>query len=113
MSSHPHALLRIFTDEAALHGDCRLFEIVVARARENGLLGATVLRGRVGYGHAPAHPSGFLDHNYPLVIELVDEEPRLRAFAASLSDLHGIGLATLEKVEPLIGGRDPVLRSVS
>ena len=105
MASQLHALLRIFTDEAALHGDRRLFEIVVDRARESGLLGATVLRGRVGYGHAPAHPRGFLDHNYPLVIELIDEEHRLRAFVTSLSDLHGIGLATLEKVEPLIGGR--------
>lgn len=105
MYIEPHALLRIYTDEAALHGDRPLFQILVERAREQGLLGATVFRGQAGYGHSPAHPGGFLDHNYPLVVEVVDEEQRLRSFAASLDVHHGIGLATLVKVEPLIGGR--------
>lgn len=105
MSLKPHSLLRLYTDEAALYGDKRLFEVIMERAKEQSLLGASVFRGRVGYGHAPSHPRGFLDHNYPLVIEVVDEEQRLRSFVTSLSDLHGLGLATIERVEPLIGGR--------
>lgn len=108
-----HYLLRIFTDEAALDGDCRVFEIIMERARSERMLGATVLRGRIGFGGGGRmHEGGLLNHNYPLVIEIVDEEDRVRTLAGQLEDLHGIGLMTLEKVEVLCGGRtvidDPV-----
>jgi PII-like signaling protein len=39
-----------------------------------------------------------------MVIEIVDAEDKLRAFAASLSGMKDIGLVTLEKVEVLHGG---------
>ncbi len=104
--TEPYALLRIYTDEASLDGDARVFEVILKRAKDSGLLGATVLRGRVGFGRvAHAHPLGFLDHNYPLLVEIVDEAARLRSFVASLAELQGIGLATIEPVEILIGGR--------
>ncbi len=101
-----HYLLRIYTDEAALDGDRRVFEIILERARGEHMLGATVLRGRIGFGGGGRmHEGGFLNHNYPLVIEIVDEEERVRALAGQIGDLHGIGLMTLEKVEVLRGGR--------
>lgn len=102
-------LLRIYTDENALSGDQSLVEIIVARARKAHLAGVTVLRASKGFGQS-AHlherrPFGF-DDNLPVVIESVDDEPKLFAFLVTLEDLDEIGLVTMEKVEVLrYGGR--------
>jgi hypothetical protein len=98
------ALLRIYTEEARRDGARALYESVVLKARQAGLAGATVLRGPMGYGEsARIHTANILDlsANLPLVIEIVDAEAKLRAFAASLAGLKDIGLVTLEKVEVL------------
>jgi hypothetical protein len=98
------ALLRIYTEEARRDGGRPLYESVVLKARAAGLAGATVLRGPMGFGaSARIHSANILDlsANLPLVIEIVDAEDKLRAFAASLADLKDIGLVTLEKVQVL------------
>ena len=106
MKTQQHSLLRVYTDEAALLGDRRIFEVVLERAREARLLGATVHRAQSGFGHnAHLHKRGFLDHNYPVIVEIVDTDERVRAFWASIAGLRGLGLVTLEKVETLFGGR--------
>ncbi len=97
-------LLRIYTDENALVGDRSLMDVIVQRAQTARLAGATVLRGRKGFGesarmHEP-RPLDFND-NLPVVIEFVDEEARLRDFLTTLDDLKDIGLVTFEKVEVL------------
>ncbi|NQE65330.1 MULTISPECIES: DUF190 domain-containing protein [unclassified Caulobacter] len=97
-------LLRIYTDDNASVGDRSLRDVIVQRAREARLAGATVLRGNKGFGesarvHEP-RPFEFND-NLPIVIEIVDEEARLRAFLPALADLKDIGLMTFEKVEVL------------
>jgi hypothetical protein len=100
------ALLRIYTEEARRDGARPLYESVVLKARDAGLAGATVLRGPMGYGHSHRlHNANILDlsANLPLVIEIVDAEDKLRAFAASLEGLKDIGLVTLERVEVLHG----------
>ena len=104
-------LLRLYTDENALVGDRALIDVIVLRARQERLAGATVLRGRKGFGEsARMHESRPLDFNdnLPVVIEIVDEEARLRVFLTSLDDLKGIGLITFEKVEVLRYGDHPV-----
>jgi len=102
------SLLRIYTEEARRDGSRALYESVVLKARAAGLAGATVLRGPMGFGQsARIHTANILDlsANLPLVIEIVDAEDKLRAFAASLAGLKDIGLVTLEKVEVLHYGR--------
>ena len=103
-------LARIYTDEDALIGDRPLYATLVARAHAAKLAGATVLRGRMGFGQSAvvhAHHTLDLRDNLPMVIEIVDEEPKLRAFIADLGDLQGIGLITVEKVEVVrYGARD-------
>jgi len=98
-------LLRLYTDENAHIGDQRLVDDLVRRARAAGLAGATVLRGRIGFGSSKApihehHALGVGD-NMPMVVEIVDREDKLRAFAANLAGMHNIGLVTLERVEVL------------
>ena len=98
------ALLRIYTEEARRDGTRALYESVVLKAREAGLAGATVLRGPMGFGEsAQLHNANILDRsaNLPLVIEIVDAEDKLRAFAETLAGMKDIGLVTLEKIEVL------------
>lgn len=98
------ALLRIYTEEGRRDGARALYESVVLKARDQGLAGATVLRGPMGFGvSAQLHTARILDlsANLPLVIEIVDGEDKLRAFAERLLGVKDIGLITLEKVEVL------------
>ena len=101
------ALLRIYTEEARRLDGRPLYEALVLKARAAKIAGATVLRGPMGYGHsARLHNANILDlsTNLPLVIEMVDAEDKLRAFAAALDGIDNIALVTLEKVEVLTGG---------
>ncbi len=97
-------LLRIYTDEAAYFGDRKVFEVVASRARDAKMAGATVLKALFGFGRsAHQHRKHFLEDDQSLVIEIVDDDARLRAFVAELADISGIGLITLEAVE-ILGG---------
>jgi PII-like signaling protein len=97
-------MMRIFTCERARGNFRALFEDIVRGAREEGLAGATVLRGPMGFGSSSRiHNANILDlsSNLPLVIEIVDTEEKLRAFFGSIEDMKDIGLVTMEKVEVL------------
>ncbi|HEY3798346.1 MAG TPA: DUF190 domain-containing protein [Caulobacteraceae bacterium] len=101
------ALLRIYTEEARRDGSRALYESLVLKAREAGLAGATVLRGPMGFGaSARIHTASIIDlsANLPLVIEIIDDEAKLRAFAAAIAGMRDIGLVTLERVEVLHSG---------
>jgi PII-like signaling protein len=95
-------LLRIYTDEAAYFGDRRVFEVIVIRAREARLAGATVLSALIGFGRGShVHSRHFLDEDRSVVVEIVEDESKLRRFVAGLTDLPSLGLMTLEQVEVL------------
>jgi len=105
------ALLRIYTHETARAGHKALFEAIVCKARDDGLAGATVLRGPMGFGRSHHIQNASilnLSANLPLVIEIVDEAEKLRNFVTSLDTMKDIGLVTLEKVEVLHKARAPV-----
>lgn len=98
------AMMRIYTDEGARAGHKALFEAIVCQARDQGIAGATVLRGPMGFGHSHRiHNASILNlsMSLPVVIEIVDEEAKLRGFLATLEHFDAIGLVTLEKVEVL------------
>jgi len=104
------ALMRIYTDETARSGHKALFEAIVVKARDQGLAGATVLRGPMGFGQSHRiHTASILNlsESLPVVIELVDTEEKLRAFLGSIETMDDIGLVTLEKVEVLHQGKEP------
>jgi PII-like signaling protein len=101
-------MLRILADERARADARPLYGAIVLKARAQGLAGATVLRGPMGFGESHVlHNASILDlsDNLPLVIEIVDTGEKLRAFRQSLDSLDDIGLVTLEKVEALHYGR--------
>jgi PII-like signaling protein len=98
-------LLRIFVGESDKFGHTPLYEAIVKKARDAGLAGATVLKGVLGYGaSARIRTAKILDLSADLsmVIEIVDEEARIEAFQATLTELFEQagcgGLVTLENI---------------
>lgn len=95
-------LLRIYTSESAYFGDSKVMTVIATRAREAKLAGVTVLQAMVGFGKsAHLRKRHVLEDDQSLVIEIVDEDARLRSFVASISEVTGVGLITLEAVEVL------------
>jgi PII-like signaling protein len=100
-------LLRVYTDENAYFGDRKVFELIAERARDTRLGGATVIEAMIGIGRsAHTHRRHILENDRSVVIEIVDDDPKLRTFIAGLRDLKGIGLMTLEAVEIVDLGTD-------
>ena len=95
-------LLRIFIGENDKHGRVPLYEWIVRKAREQGLAGATVLRGITGFGaksHLHTAKVLRLSVDLPIVIEIVDTKEKIEAFLPTIDESIPEGLATLEKVE--------------
>ena len=95
-------LLRIFIGESDKHDGMPLYEWLVREARQQGLAGATVLRGLEGFGaHSRLHTAKILrlSADLPIVVEIVDAADKIDAFLRSTDHAIGEGLATLEKVE--------------
>ena len=95
-------LLRIFVGENDRYEGLPLYEWIVRKARENGLAGATVLRGLEGYGaHSRLHTAKILrlSNDLPIVVEIVDAEEKIQSFLPLIDDAVGEGLATVERVE--------------
>lgn len=93
-------LLRIFISEEAKYGRSLLFEAIVHKAQQEGLAGATVFRGIMGYqaGH-DIHTSSLLrlSDNMPVVVEIVDDSNKIDAFIPIVKDMVADGLITAEK----------------
>ncbi len=84
MENNPNAkLLRIFIGESDKHGQQPLYETIVYKAKKQGLAGATVTRGIMGFGaNSKVHSAKLFDvsSDMPLVVEIVDTEEQIRAF---------------------------------
>lgn len=99
----PRAALRarMYIGERDRHGGQPLYSAIVMRARHEGMAGATVVRGIAGYGaHAVVHAASIVDMSadLPLVIEIVDEPQRVRAFVAAIAEMMDDGMITTEEV---------------
>jgi PII-like signaling protein len=105
-------LLRVFVSERDHYHGRPLYEAIVEEAKRQGLAGATVLRGTLGYGaHSKVHTAKLLrlSEDLPMVIEIVELEQKIRGFLPQLDEMIGEGLVTLETVEVLVHrpGRPP------
>jgi hypothetical protein len=94
-------LLQIFLGESDRYGRRSLADAIVKRAREEGLAGATVLRGIEGFGASSTlHTTRILhlSQDLPVLIEIVDREDRIAAFLPVIDEMITEGLVTLENV---------------
>jgi PII-like signaling protein len=96
------SLLRIFIGESDRHGGMLLYEWIVRTAREQGLAGATVLRGVEGFGaRSRVRTAKILDlsTDLPIVVEIVDTLEKIDAFLPVIDGAITDGMATVEKVQ--------------
>ncbi|GAA4489558.1 DUF190 domain-containing protein [Actinoallomurus oryzae] len=96
--------LTIFIGESDQWHHKPLFTEIVHRAHKAGLAGATVIRGYEGFGASSLiHTSRLLSlsEDLPIVVIIIDAEPRIRAFLPELDELVTEGLVVLDEVEVL------------
>ena len=111
---HEAVLLRIFIGENNRFGQHPLYEAIVLKAREQGLAGATVLRGPMGFGHSSRlHTAKILrlSEDLPVVVEIIDSEQNITAFLPLLEEMVKGGLVSIEEVRILRYGPDRKLSS--
>ncbi len=93
-------LLRVFIGEDDKYDGRLLYELIVEKARKDGLAGATVYRGILGFGaNSRVHTSRVLrlSEDLPVVVEIVDSPEKIQAFLPWLNRVIHEGLVTLEK----------------
>jgi uncharacterized protein len=94
-------LLRIFIGESDRYRGKPLYEAIVAEAKKEGMAGATVLRGVMGFGcHSRMHTAKVLrlSEDLPIVIEIVDTAEKIERLLPKFDEMIKEGLVTLEKV---------------
>ena len=94
-------LLRIFIGESDRWHNKPLYEAIVLKAREEGLAGATVLRGIMGFGASSRmHTAKVLrlSEDLPIVVEIVDKPEKIAKVLPLLDEMVSEGMMTTEKV---------------
>jgi uncharacterized protein len=98
-------LLRIFIGESDHTHGKPLYQAIVEKAREEGLAGATVLRGIEGFGARSHHHTARilrLSDDLPIIIEIVDTEESIERVLPMFDALIGDGLVTVERVQVML-----------
>lgn len=97
----PGKLLRIFIGESDRWHGRSLAEAIVLMLREEGLAGATVIRGIEGFGAASRIHSAHilrLSEDLPIMIEVIDREDRIQKVLPKLDQMVTEGLVCLVDV---------------
>ncbi len=87
-------LLRVFVGESDRYEGRPLYEAIVLEAKGQGLRGASVFKGIMGYGaHSRVHTAKILQlsEDLPVMVEIVDEEEKIRAFLPTWTGWCGKG----------------------
>lgn len=95
-------LLRIFIGESDTWHGRPLYQAIVERVRQEGLAGATVIRGIEGFGaDSHVHTARILrlSEDLPVLIEIVDKDERIDPIIPILDEMVTEGMLTLEKVQ--------------
>lgn len=102
-------ILRIYISSTDKFRQTPLYEFIVLQAKKEGIAGATVLKGMLGYGASSViHSYKFweVSDKVPTVIELIDEEDKLLSFyermRPQLETMNYGCLATYDKTTILL-----------
>lgn len=102
-------LMRIFVGESDRHGKKPLYEALIELFRTEGVAGATVIKGAMGYsGKNELHSDRFLrlSSDLPVIVEVVDSEKKIDAVLPLIEGMFEGGLITLEKARVINFHRD-------
>jgi len=95
-------LLRIFIGESDRYEGKPLYRYLVEFFKKEGLAGATVLRGILGFGKTSIiHTASVLrlSTDLPIVVEVVDKKEKIEKIKPKLVNIVKEGLITEEKVK--------------
>lgn len=93
-------LMRIFIGESDRYRKQPLYEALLELLRSEGVAGATVIKGAMGYGgRSQVHTDRLLrlSSDLPVVVEVVDREEKVDAVLPLIEGMFQGGLITLEK----------------
>lgn len=96
-------ILRVYTSSTDKLKHIPLYEAIVFAARRNGLAGATVHKGVMGYGGSSVvHSAKFWETNekLPVVVEIIDESAKIEVFFNVIKPyLEGVRYGCLVTIE--------------
>lgn len=91
-------MLKIYIGEADRYKGRPLYDAIVRKLREEGVAGATVIKGIEGFGaHSRLHTSKLLrlSEDLPIVIEVVDRPERIEKIIPILDQMISEGMVML------------------
>ena len=100
--------LRIFINDVDHSHGQPLYHVILQLAWNEGLTGGTVMKAVAGFGgHKRLHEATMLDlaQNLPLVIEMIDETPKIEALIVKLEEIVPEGLCTVQAVRVMRFGK--------
>jgi PII-like signaling protein len=95
-------ILKLYIDSLDKYDHKPLWEVVLQKAKEEGLAGATVFKGIAGMGpHSEIHTFSLLSmsENLPIIVEIIDNEEKIINFTKILDEIVDEGLVTLTDTE--------------
>ena len=98
-------LLRIFIGESDEYKGQRLYKYLIEMLKDEGIAGATVLRGIDGFGKTShIHTTSILrlSTDLPIVIEITDKKDNIERIKPKLDEIIKEGLITEEKVKIIL-----------
>jgi PII-like signaling protein len=98
-------LLRVFIGDSDVWQGEPLYRAIVFKAKELGMMGATVLRGPMGFGaHSRVHTGKLLElsSDLPVVVEIVERAEKIQQLLPFLDEAVSEGLITIEGVRLLL-----------
>ncbi|HEX2951185.1 MAG TPA: DUF190 domain-containing protein [Armatimonadota bacterium] len=104
-SSREGKLLRIFIGDSDKWEGRPLYQALVEAAREQGMAGASVLHGLMGFGaHSRMHTASILrlSTDLPVIVEIVDLPERIEAFLPTVDAMVKEGMVTIEAATVLL-----------
>ena len=103
-------LMRIYVEEQDKYHGRPLFETVMELLRSRHYAGATAFQGTLGFGAGSQIHDGYtwtLRADFPVVIECIETEERIRAIIPEIDEMIGGGLITLEQVRVVLYRKNP------
>ena len=99
--------IRIYIGENDVAVDRPLVDVLIYKAQEMRLAGATAFRARIGYGlkSLPSPTNMVLSRDRPMVIEIVDSRDKVDSYLAAIEPIVPGRLITIESIEVLRYGR--------
>ncbi|HWR38989.1 MAG TPA: DUF190 domain-containing protein [Patescibacteria group bacterium] len=105
--------LRIYIGESDRYKGKSLFQLIVEKAKDLDMAGATVSRGLMGYGaHSRIHTAKLveLSSDLPILVEIIDSAEYIDQILPFLDEVLAEGMITIDDVNVVKYGAKPPKR---